>query len=99
MTKMIHCADLHLDSKMETNLSPEQAKTRRYEILATFEDMVDYAIEHEVAIILIAGDMFDTAQNQQKTIKNRVLDIIRNADKIEFLYLQEIGRASCRERV
>jgi len=88
MTKIIHCADLHLDSKMETNLSPEQAKARRYEILATFEDMVDYAIEHQVAIILIAGDMFDTTQNQQKQIKNRVLDIIHHANQIDFLYLQ-----------
>ncbi len=73
---------------METNLSPEQAKVRRYEILATFEDMVDYAIEHQIAIILIAGDMFDTKQNQQKQIKNRVLDIIRHASEIDFLYLQ-----------
>jgi len=88
VTKIIHCADLHLDSKMETNLSPEQAKVRRYEILATFEDMVDYAIEHQIAIILIAGDMFDTKQNQQKQIKNRVLDIIRHASEIDFLYLQ-----------
>lgn len=88
MIKLIHCADLHLDSKMETNLSPEQAQTRRYEILDTFENMVDYAIEHEIGIILIAGDMFDAAQNQQKKIKNRVLDIIRTATQVDFLYLQ-----------
>lgn len=86
--KMIHCADLHLDSKMETNFSQEQAKERRYEILETFEKMVDYAGKNEIRIILIAGDMFDTAQNQQKTIKNRVLDTIKNAEDIDFLYLQ-----------
>ena len=86
--KIIHCADLHLDSKMETNFSTEQAKERRYEILATFEGMVKYAIDNDVKVILIAGDMFDTAQNQQKTIKNRVLDMIKKAEQIDFLYLQ-----------
>lgn len=86
--KMIHCADLHLDSKMETNLSQNQAKERRYEILDTFENMVDYATENNIQVILIAGDMFDTAQNQQKTIKNRVLDKIKKAGSIDFLYLQ-----------
>lgn len=86
--KIIHCADLHLDSKMESNFSQEQAKERRYEILITFENMVEYAIENSVEVILIAGDMFDTPQNQQKTIKNRVLDTIRKAENVDFLYLQ-----------
>ncbi|PXV91631.1 DNA repair exonuclease SbcCD nuclease subunit [Lachnotalea glycerini] len=86
--RIIHCADLHLDSKMETNLTSEQAKERRYEILSTFENMVEYAIKNEVKIVIIAGDLFDTAQNQQKTIKNRVLNAIRNAGNIDFLYLQ-----------
>lgn len=86
--KIIHCADLHLDSKMETNLSTEQAKERRYEILSTFEAMVRYGKEQDVKVILIAGDLFDTAQNQQKTIKNRVLSAIKNASDIDFLYLQ-----------
>lgn len=86
--KIIHCADLHLDSKMETNFSRDQAKERRYEILDTFENMIDYGINNEVEAILIAGDMFDTAQNQQKTIKDRVIDSIRKAKNIDFLYLQ-----------
>lgn len=86
--KIIHCADLHLDSKMETHLSRDQAKERRYEILDTFERMIEYGISNDVEVILIAGDMFDTPQNQQKTIKNRVIDSIRKAEAIDFLYLQ-----------
>ena len=35
--KIIHCSDLHLDSKMQSNLSKEQAKERRNEILITFQ--------------------------------------------------------------
>ncbi len=86
--KIIHCADLHLDSKMETNFSPEKAKQRRYEILDTFERMVDYAGVNQVEVIIISGDMFDTPQSQQKTIKNRVIDTISSNDQIDFIYLQ-----------
>lgn len=41
--KFIHCADLHLDSKMSANLDKERAKERRSEILDTFVRMVRYA--------------------------------------------------------
>ena len=34
--KIIHCADLHLDSNMESNLSREQAMLRREELLETY---------------------------------------------------------------
>lgn len=86
--KMIHCADLHIDSKMETNLTTEQAKSRRLELLDTFEKMVEEGIANNVAVIMIAGDMFDTAQNSQKRLKTRVLDVIKTHPSIDFLYLQ-----------
>ncbi len=85
--KFIHCADLHLDSKMETNLSPDKAKERREELLETFERMVDAAASSRVRAILIAGDLFDKPHNR-KTARNRVLDQIRNHPEIDFLYLQ-----------
>ena len=34
--KFIHCADLHLDSKME-GLPTDKSKIRRDEVVATFE--------------------------------------------------------------
>ncbi len=86
--RIIHCADLHLDSKMESNLSKEQASTRRDEILRTFSNMIEYAKENEVEVIIIAGDMFDTSQNTQIRIKRRVLEIIDNAKDIDFIYLR-----------
>lgn len=86
--KLIHCADLHLDSRMESNLSREQAAQRREELLATFVKMVDYAADNQVQAIILAGDVFDTAQNTQKRIKNRVLDQIRSHEDIDFLYLR-----------
>lgn len=86
--KIIHCADLHLDSKMESKLSKEQAKERRYEILNTFENMVEYGKSQGVRAIIMVGDVFDTPQNQQRTIKNRVIDVIEREQGIDFHYLQ-----------
>ena len=34
--KLIHCADLHLDSSMTTHLTKEKAKERKAELLASF---------------------------------------------------------------
>lgn len=85
--KIIHCADLHLDSRMETHFTTEQAKSRRMEMLATFEDMVDYGLEHQVEIILIAGDLFDSNQENSSLIKKQVLELIRHTNEIDFIYL------------
>lgn len=85
--KIIHCADLHLDSKMTANLSKEKAKERKMEILRTFSRMVEYAKKNDVSVILIAGDMFDT-RNVSATARNMVRDVILQSPEIDFLYLK-----------
>lgn len=85
--KIIHCADLHLDSKMTANLSKEQAKERRIEILRTFTRMVDYAKNNNVKAILIAGDLFDT-RNVSAMARNTVRDVMIQNPEIDFLYLK-----------
>ena len=50
--KIIHCADLHLDSNMTSNLTKEKANERKAELLATFERMVTYAKNNDIHIIL-----------------------------------------------
>lgn len=85
--KIIHCADLHLDSKMTANLSKEKAKERKMEILRTFSKMVEYAKKNQVSVILIAGDMFDT-RNISATARNMVRDVIVQNPEIDFLYLK-----------
>ena len=52
--KFIHCADLHLDSKMNANLEKDKAKERKAELLHTFERMISYARQNEISGILIA---------------------------------------------
>ncbi len=83
--KFIHCADLHLDSKIES-LPSEKSRIRREEILRSFERMVDFALSNNVVAIIISGDMFDTARVSVKT-KARVLNAINKAQTIDFLYL------------
>ena len=71
--KIIHCSDLHLDSKMEANLSKEKSKQRKNEMLFAFQNMINFANENNVKIIIIAGDLFDKNKVSVKA-KNMVKD-------------------------
>ena len=85
--KIIHCADLHLDSQLTANLSKEQAKERRVELLRTYERMVDYAAEQGVRAIIIAGDMFDT-NRVSALARNTVAGKMADHPEIDFYYLK-----------
>lgn len=84
--KFIHCADIHLDSALSTNFTRQTAENRRAELLKTFVDMVEYAAEHEVRAIIIAGDLFDTTHITKNT-KDVVSGLIKKYEDIDFLYL------------
>lgn len=85
--KIIHCSDLHLDSRMESNLTAAQARERNAEICATFARLTDYALREQVRAVLIAGDLFDTGRVSPQTA-GFVLDRIRDAENVEFYYLR-----------
>ena len=55
--KLIHCADLHLDSPLSAHLTREQAKERRQELLTACKQMTDFAVTEGVRAILISGDL------------------------------------------
>ena len=85
--RMIHCADLHLDSPMTSYLDREKANERRQELLNAFIKMVEFASENKVEVIMIAGDMFDT-KDVLKTTKNTVIYEIEKHPEIRFYYLK-----------
>lgn len=85
--RIIHCADLHLDAKMQTKLTIEEAKERRAEILDTFRRMLDFALEKDVDAILIAGDLFDREYSSLHT-RSYVLELIASHPELEFYYLR-----------
>ena len=81
--RIIHTADLHLDSRLETNLDPIKAKERKRELLLSFENLITYATNNKVDAILISGDLFDRPRTSTKT-KEYILDLIEEAKSIEF---------------
>ena len=85
--KIIHCSDLHLDSKMEANLSKEKSKQRKNEMLFAFQNMINFANENNVKIIIIAGDLFDKNKVSVKA-KNMVKDAVLGNPNIDFIYLK-----------
>lgn len=85
--KLIHVADLHLDSRLNTNLKEDKARERRHELTGTWLRLVDYAAKHAVTAILIAGDLFDTAAVTETTA-NAVLASISGHPEIAFFYVK-----------
>lgn len=86
MTKIIHCADLHLDSPMETHMTEEQASIRNTEIIHTFLRLTEYAAKNDVRAVIIAGDMFDGERIKIRTV-DEILDAIRRTPNVDYLYL------------
>jgi DNA repair exonuclease SbcCD nuclease subunit len=72
---------------MESNLDRDAAGLRREELLDTFEDMVTYAAEHQVRVIIIAGDLFDKPAIR-KSAENRVLEQLMGHPDIDFCYIR-----------
>lgn len=91
--KIIHCADIHLDSSLSAHLDERRAKMRREEILNTFLKMIDYAAAHEVQAILIAGDLFDV-RRVQAGVRAAVESAIRRHPDIGFYLLRGNHEAS-----
>ena len=84
--KLIHTADLHLDSPL-ANLSAEKAKARRAELLNTFRRMVEFANEEDARAILIAGDLFDSPKQIRRRTVKTILETIALYPNIQFYYL------------
>ncbi len=85
--KIIHCADLHLDSALRTHFSKERARERGREILHTFQRMTAYAGANGVEAVILAGDVFDRKTVSVKA-RNVFLDEIKAHPGIDFYYLK-----------
>ncbi|MGN0317065.1 MAG: exonuclease SbcCD subunit D [Lachnospira sp.] len=85
--KIIHCADVHLDSNMTSNMDADKAKERKNEILITFRKMCRYAADNQVGAVIIAGDLFDK-KAISKTAVNAVKSAILDNPLIDFYYLK-----------
>src|SRR5260370_16755457 len=59
--KCVHAADLHLDSPLLalSRQEPRQVERMRRATREAFERMIDLCIEQEVALLVLAGDLYD----------------------------------------
>ena len=85
--KIIHCADLHLDSPMTSNLDRKKAAERKNELLGTFSAMTDYAVKEGVRAVIIAGDLFDR-DRVSASARNIVYGVMAAHPEILFFYLR-----------
>lgn len=85
--KFIHIADVHLGSKIEAKFNKEQSKKRKNEVKTTFKNIVEYASNNDIHLILLSGDIFDSDSPSNKD-KQFFYSIIKNNPSIDFLYLK-----------
>lgn len=76
MLKVLHCADLHLDSPF-SGLDPIQSESRREEQRELFRTLICYVRNQRIDLVLIAGDLFDNGFTNSKTVKY-VADLLGN---------------------
>lgn len=67
MLKILHCGDVHLDSPF-SSLTPAGSEQKRRLLRDTFTDMMTYAAEQKMDMVLIAGDLFDSGYVYRDTL-------------------------------
>ena len=85
--KIIHTADLHLGSALDSRFPDAIARQRRAEVLATFGRIIEIARESGAGAILISGDLFDS-DRPFKRDKQYFFSAVRANPDIEFFYLR-----------
>ena len=85
--KLIHTADIHLGSKMDSRFNRDISDERKSELRNTLKRLVMYAKENQVAIIMLCGDIFDSDSPYKKD-KDFFYSLIRSTPEIDFLYLK-----------
>ncbi len=81
--KILHCADVHIGAA-ESFLGLLSAN-RRYETLLTFERIIDLALENQVQVLAISGDLFDS-NNIEKELITPVFDKIASVHQIKVIF-------------
>ena len=84
--KIIHCADIHLGSRMN-RLPKDKAEVRARELRSSFERLVSYAKQERIYTILLAGDIFDSDRPFKKD-KEFFYSVVRRNPDITFFYLR-----------
>lgn len=74
--RILHCADFHLDRPFR-GLDPDRARQRVQELLATFRRTVALALERQVQVLLIVGDLFEHRWVRPETVRTVAAELAR----------------------
>src|SRR5512136_207486 len=74
--KIIHFADLHLGVETYGKINPETGvSTRLDDFLKAIDKLVDYALDHQIDLVLFCGDAYksrEPSQTQQREFARRI---------------------------
>ena len=82
--KILHCADIHLDSPFR-ELNKTISLKSKEELLETFKKMIDLVLLEKIEILLIAGDFFDNMSLNKTTINFIMNEFSRIKDTFVFI--------------
>lgn len=66
---LVHAADLHLGSPLQSlggSVGEEKAQQIRLQSIKAFDRLIDMTIEHEADVLVLAGDVYDSAEKEPR---------------------------------
>ncbi len=89
--KILHCADIHLDTPF-VGMTAEKSAERRRELRSTFMRLMEFIRERTIDYVLISGDLFDTRFATNGTAEILIREF-RNCPNTKFIIAP--GRSDC----
>ncbi len=83
MIPFLHASDFHLDSAFGA-LPPQQAAARRREGRELMFRLADYVNSHGIRLVLLAGDLFDSASPFRETVE-QLADALAQMEAMVFI--------------
>ncbi len=81
--KILHCADVHIGAA--DSFLGKDAEKRRFETLVTFENIMDLAVNQNVDLVAISGDLFDS-ERVDSAFSKPVINKIASLAPIRVVY-------------
>ena len=84
--KIIHTADLHLNSALTTRFNTNLAKQINDNVFLSLEKTIDFANKNNVEIIIISGDLFDNDKVAFAELE-RFSTLVKHNPSIKFIFI------------
>ncbi len=78
--KILHLADTHIGYSAYNKLDDNGINQREVDVFNAFSQVVDYALEKKVDLVLHSGDLFDTVRPSNRAISFAMGELLRLSD-------------------